>query len=437
MFTVVATQYNGKILGPIAWLLGKLMNGIFIVLSSLGIGNIGLAIILFTFVIYMLLMPLTVKQQKFSKLQQKMAPEMKAIQEKYKGRKDNDAMMAQQQELKALNAKYGVSQTGSCVQMLIQFPILYALYFVINAIPAYVTQVKDVFAGLADQLITQPGSTEFMQGLSGAARFTKQFSDEAFTSGVVNDFTRNTFIDVLNKASTADWASLSEKFSSLAPMIQETQTKVASMNNFLGLNIGDSPSFLVREAFSSRSFLLLIAAVAVPALSAITQWINVKLMPQAPTPANADPNDTATQMANSMKSMTYMMPLVSAFMCFTLPAGMGLYWIAGSVIRSIQQVIINKHLDKIDIDKVIEKNQEKYQKALEKQKEQTMQMQKYAQMSTRNLTNSNKFESALTQEEKDKAVAEASSYYESGKARKDSLLAKANMVAEFDKRNKS
>ena len=100
MNSILLSQYDGAILGPIARVLGWIMNGIFWVLDKIGIPNIGLAIILFTIVIYLLLMPLTIRQQKFSKLSAKMNPELQAIQKKYNGKKDNDSMMAMQQETK-------------------------------------------------------------------------------------------------------------------------------------------------------------------------------------------------------------------------------------------------------------------------------------------------------------------------------------------------
>ena len=90
-------------------------------------------------------------------------------------------------------------------------------------------------------------------------------------------------------------------------------------------------------------------------------------MPQNTDPnAKIDPNDPAAQMQQSMKTMNIMMPLMSAFFCLSLPAGMGVYWIAGAVIRSIQQIVINKHIDKTDIDAEIAKNTEKYKKKMEK-----------------------------------------------------------------------
>ncbi|MBR5116473.1 MAG: YidC/Oxa1 family membrane protein insertase [Lachnospiraceae bacterium] len=429
----ILTQYQGKILGPIAWVLGKLMNGIFILLSTIGIPNVGLTIILFTFVIYMCLMPLTIKQQKFSKLSAKMNPELQAIQAKYKGKKDQQSMMMQQQEIQDLYGKYGVSSAGSCVQLVIQMPILFALYRVIYAIPAYVTQVKETYLPLVKELLSTSGTSEFLQNLQTASMFKNQFSSEAFEAVVGNEVAQNTYIDVLNKASTADWTSLAEAFPDLSGIINSTHDTILKMNTFLFINIGDSPWYTLQTALSTKRFGLFIVAIIVPFLAAFTQWINVKLMPTAQQ-ASAGGNDQAAQMQQSMKMMNSMMPLMSAFFCFTLPSGMGLYWISGSVIRSVQQVFINKHIDKMDIDAQIAKNEEKYKEKKKKRGEITSNMNQYAQMRTRNTTDATKFTSSVSLEDKQAAIDNATSIYDSGKASKKSLLAKANMVREFDNR---
>ena len=158
MSNILLTQYQGMFIGPVAKILGYLMEGIFYVLNMIGIQNSGLSIILFTVVIYLFMTPLTIKQQKFSKLQTKMSPEIQAIQAKYKNKKDNDSMMAMNQETQAVYAKYGVSASGSCIQLAIQMPILLSLYRVIYAIPAYVASVKEVFFPFVDKLIAQSGS---------------------------------------------------------------------------------------------------------------------------------------------------------------------------------------------------------------------------------------------------------------------------------------
>ncbi len=429
MSGIILTQNQTFIIGPVAKILGYIMEGIFFCLDKIGIPNIGLSIILFTIVIYLLMMPLTIKQQKFSKLSAKMNPELQAVQAKYKNKKDNDSMQRMNEETQAVYAKYGVSPTGSCLQLIIQMPILFALYRVIYAMPAYVGKIKDAFFPLVDKLIAQAGSVEFIQTFKDSTMYAKQFTNEAFTGGNV-EYIQNTFIDVLNKASSTEWTSLADKFPNLIDDVTNTVTKLESYNFFLGLNIGNSPSFAVKEALDAGSYLMVVAALAVPVLSAVTQWINTKLMPQ-PDAGNKNSENT---MASSMKTMNMMMPIMSAFFCYTLPAGMGLYWIAGSVVRSVQQVLINKHIDKMDLDEVIKKNIEKRNNKLKKAGIDPTKINSYASMSTKNVSARAESKPSMTQEEKDAAIRKSSEYY-SKNAKQGSIASRANMVKHYNEKN--
>lgn len=424
---ILLTQQSG-ILKPIAVLLGYLMDGIFILLNKMGIPNVGLAIILFTIVIYGCMTPLTVKQQKFSKLSAKMNPELQAIQKKYKNKKDNDSMMAMNEETKAVYDKYGVSPTGSCLQLLIQMPILFALYRVIYSMPAYVNQIKDAFFPLVDKLIAQAGSAELIQGFKTSSMYAKQFTNEAFLNGTTS-YVQNTYIDCLNKASSADWQSIADQFPSLASDVTNTVAKLSEYNNFLGLNISDSPSFIIKNAFTTGAYGMLIAAIMIPVLAALTQWLNVKLMPQPESNTNCGQQDSV---AASMKTMNMMMPLMSAIFCFTLPAGMGIYWVAGAVVRSVQQILINKHIDKMDMDSIIKKNMEKREKKLEKMGVAGKQLNNYASMNTKRMNSS---KSKFTQEEKDAALKKAEEYYGSKELKANSIAAKANLVKQYNEKN--
>ena len=444
---VVLTQYSGKILGPIAkFILGPILNGIFIFLNWLpwkNSANVGVAIILFTIVIYILLLPLTIKQQKFSKLQAKMNPEIEEIRKKYKNRKDQDSQMAMNQEIQTVYSKYGVSPTGSCAQLLIQMPILFALYRVIYSIPAYVPMVKGVFSDLVTKLIGKGSeATEVIQNLKSAGMFTKQFTSEAFTSGDF-DTVSNTYIDVLNRASSAEWDTLLEKFPDLSSTITDTMENLKGYNNFLGLNIGYSPKDIIVNAWASHAYLIIFFAILIPVLSAVTQWVNVKLTPNAN--ANNNNGDQADQMAALSKSMAFM-PIISAIFCFTLPAGMGIYWIAGSVVRSIQQVIINKHIDKIDLDAEIKKNVEKRNARLRKAGIDPEKLAQRATQSTKSVNYSYSYDSnkkSISQkamlngkpiEEAD--VSKSSTDYNNKNASKaGSLASKANMVKQYNERN--
>lgn len=417
-----------------AKLLGYIMEGIFFVIDKIGIPNIGLAIILFTIVIYLLLMPLTIKQQKFSKLQVKMNPELQAIQKKYKNKKDNDSMMAMNMETQAVYAKYGVSPSGSCVQLLIQMPILLALYRVIGKIPAYVGKVKDAFFPLVDKLIAEQGSVEFLQTFRNANMYAKQFENENFVGGVTS-YVQNTFVDVLNTASSAEWASLKDHFSNLSSDIDHTLSLLDQYNNFLGLSMSNSPAFTFSEARAAGSVLMMIAAFSIPVLAAATQWINVKLMPQQDTSTD---NEQQNTMMQSMKTMNMMMPIMSAIFCYTLPAGLGLYWVAGAVVRSIQQVVINKHIDKMDLDDIIKKNEVKAKKKMEKAGVKAEQMAAYASMNTKKVNTANISKTAgnsnMTAEEKAEAVRKSTEYY-SKNAKPGSMMSKANMVKQYNEKN--
>lgn len=448
MSGILLTKSTTPIIGWVATLLGYVMEGIFNFLDLIGIPNIGLAIIIFTLVVYMFLLPLTIKQQKFSKLSNKMNPELQAIQKKYQGKKDNESMMAMQNETQAVYAKYGVSPMGSCVQLLIQLPIIYALYQVIYAIPAYIGKVRDAFIPLVNKLMAEPEGAEFIQGFQNARQYVGRFSNEAYVAGDTT-YIQNTFIDILNKASTAEWNSLMDKFPNLTSEITDTVGKLSTYNNFLGLNIGDSPSYILSDALAQGSVFLIIGALAIPVLSALTQWLNVKLMPQA----SSSGNDQQNSMMSSMKMMNTIMPIMSAVFCFSLPAGVGLYWVASAVVRSIQQVAVNKHIDRMDFDKLIEQNKDKAKKKMDKRIKRMEKagidpktINQYANMNTRKVQPTSQTQpkpkrsiaekaSSVTQEDRDEAVKKATEMYNKKAPKPGSITAKANMVKYYNESN--
>ena len=159
---ILATKSGTPIIGQIAVVMGWIMNAIYKVLDAVGIQNIGLCIIIFSILIYLCMTPLQIKQQKFSKLSAIMQPEIQKIQKKYQGKKDQDSMMKMQEETQAVYQKYGVSATGSCVQLAIQMPILFALYQVIQNIPAYVGSVYNVFNGVCTKILAVDGFTDII-----------------------------------------------------------------------------------------------------------------------------------------------------------------------------------------------------------------------------------------------------------------------------------
>ncbi len=441
MYFTLLTPNSTPIFKYIVWILGKIMEGLFFVLDKIGIPNIGIAIILFTIFVNVCLIPLTYKQQKFSKLSLKMNPEIKAIQKKYNGKKDQDSMMKMQAETQAVYAKYGVSQAGSCVTLLIQFPILIALYRVIYQVPAYVTKIGDTFRVLADKIVTADNGAfitdnpaELASVKSALGMYSKNLAKEGnLTNGI---------IDVLNRVSTSDMAQISDHYGLADATINGQQIlstldasgKVVSKglldtyNSFLGINIVNTPINIIKDSFASHAYLIVFMAILIPLLSGFTQWLSVKLSPSQPQPAGD--NSTADSMAQSMKTMNVMLPLMSVWFAFTFPAGMGIYWTANAVVRIVLQIIMNKRIDKIDIDELIEKNAEKSQKKLEQIQVNQERMQAYAAMNTRSIQKKASYVNTAVSDAAEETETSRSSDYAPG-----SLAAKANMVSEFNKRN--
>ncbi len=308
--------------------------------------------------------------------------------------------------------------------------------------PAYVTKIGEAFGVLADKIINANG-IEYMKSTSAAAYFAKNFD--------LN--TRNAIIDTLNKTSSADMTAISEKFGlaeltyngSLILTNGAEKGLIDIYNNFLGLNIANSPMDTIKAAFAAGNYLLLAGAIAIPVLSAVTQWINYKLMPQAANDKDkskkqAPVNDTAEAMQQSMKTMNVIMPLMSAWFCLTLPAGMGLYWVVGAVVRSIQQIAINKHIDKMDIEAEIEKNVEKYKEKLRKQGVDPAKLQAAARTNTKSIASKTAYQNtaakrpAKTAEEKAEDIKKATEYYNNN-AKPGSLASRANMVKQYNEKN--
>lgn len=435
MSDILLTAYPGSILGPIAKLLGILMDWIYSGISNITGGRVEsvvLSIVIITIIIYMCLLPLTIKQQKFSKLSQKMQPEMQAIQAKYKNKKDKASMMAMQEETQLLYQKYGISPMGSCVQMLIQMPILFALYRVFYNIPAYLSGVKGSFTGLVDSIQQTSGYQDTLVSLmekynvvtSSGLNASNAASKLADASG---NTLSNYIIDILYKLPSKGWDALMDGkfFDGIQSAVEKTHDALLHFNYFLGLNISDTPWYIIKSNFTDKPdkwLLFVILALLIPVLSYLTQMLNIKLMPQA-----TNGND---QVANQMKMMNLMMPLMSLFICFTVPVGLGIYWICSALVRGIQQFFVNRHIENLDLEAVMAKNEEKAKKKREKMGLSEDYIKKAAQIKTKSIDNKANVSVSAGTEEK---LAKAAEYKANAKA--GSLASKANMVKEFNERN--
>ena len=420
---VLLTKSTMPIVNWVAEVLGWLMNGIY----SIGVHNLGLCIIIFTLVIYAFMTPLQIKQQKFAKMNAVMAPELQNIQKKYRGKKDQNSQLKMQEETMGVYEKYGVSPTGSCLQMLIQMPIFFTLYQVIIKIPGYIGGIKDVFASAVSHITD----------VSGYSDIIFQFvQDNAIKNSYIpmsGKLSSDHVVDFLYSLSPAQWDKLADvdKFQGFADVLNQTADKLHPMQNFLGLNIADNPWALIQSGWSTQHYLLILAAVLIPVLAWGTQVLNMKLVQTASNTSNGTPS----QMEATMKTMNMFMPLMTAFICFTFPVGIGIYWIIGAVIRSVQQIIINRHLNNMDMDDFIKKNKAKMDKKKAKLGVTSQNISQQAKMNVRNIEEPKR----ATIADKSKSVKNtntASCTAEVPKTKPGSLASKANMVAQFDANNK-
>ena len=339
---------NWPIVGQLCWLLGKVMNFIYNFLDSAlptDNGLVGLSIIIYTIIVYMCMLPMTINQQKTSIITAVMNPEIQAIQKKYKNKKDQASAMKQNEEIQQVYDKYGASMMGGCLPLLIQMPFLFALYPVIYDIQSYVPAIAN------------------------------------------------------------------------AP---------AEVNRFLTIpSLTVTPMDMIKNSgsFGMPAVAIIVTAIALPLISAATQVISMKLSQSISGQNNKSGND---QMESTMKTMNTTMPILSIFMVSTLPTGIGVYWIFSAVVRIVQQFFINKHLKKMSIEDLIEKNKEKAKKKQEKRKENAERVNAMAQTSTKSINSSAKRNVSGNNNNANRNVKNANV------SKPGSLASKANMVKKFN-----
>ncbi len=391
-------------LKPIAWVFGKIIDLLFTMVSAIPIKHLpvlALVIILFTIIVRLIMLPLTIKQQKFSKLSNMMNPEIQAIQAKYKDKKDNESMMKMQAETKAVYEKYGTSPTGGCLTMLIQLPIMFALYRVIYKVPGYVSKINVLCSNIIASI--------------------QSVGDKWSTYGNFADYAdnNNKLIDHIFTFSKSQWTALQGDSLFKGIDISGNVDNLISYNNLFGINLTDAPGWKLSWA------------LLIPILAALTQWLSAKLMENKNKAANgADANP----MANSMKAMNVVMPLMSAFFCVTLPAFIGVYWITSALAQIVQQLIINKKMDHVDVEEMVQNNIDKVNA---KRAKKGLPPKKITNTATNYVEQVKKQENLEARKGQiDEEIKKSTSYYNNNASKKPgSLAAKANMVKMFNEKN--
>ena len=279
---------------PFAWLMVKLYE-----LT----GNYGVAVILFALAVNLILTPFMAKSKKSMMRSTRLQPRIQELQKRHEG---NPQKL--NQEMQNLYREEGINPMSGCLWSLIPFPILIALYSVIRQpITRMMFAAQDVVTTLQDYFVAK--------GL-----YTVPAKADAYVE-----------IKLANLAHE-HWDAV----------VTDLAGKIDGLLDvdfgFLGLNLGSQPewNFFVKTDWSDVSIWLpALGLFLIPFISAALSWLSMKV-------SNAANPQQDAQTQASMKTMNLMMPLMSIWICFVMPAAMGIYWIANSVFGMVRDFILTK-----------------------------------------------------------------------------------------------
>ena len=415
---ITLSKVTTPVINWISQLLGWLMNGIYEVLYAMGTEKIGFSIIIYTLIVYLILLPIQIRTQKQSKMMSFIQPEMNIVQKRYRGRRDQDSMMKMNAEMQEIYAKYGFSPYGSCLPLGIQMVLLIGVYQVIYHIPGYVSKIGNMFTGVAEKIF----------GSSGAVAYLTQYiADNQVRVTTGDTLTSTNIVDILYLLKPSQWTDLinAGAMSDFSTELSQLSENLHNVNYFMGMNISMSPWDIIKESFSTGAWGFLLLAIAIPVLAWFTQWLGIKLTPQQP---NTNAQDATSR---SMQSMNLIMPIFSAFICATLSVGVGIYWITGAVFRAVQMVFINRSMMKWDMDELIQKNLEKAKKKKAKKKANSKDPKEAIDKSR---VNQQAFASRKSIRKDYINDGSSDAYYESSDP--NSMFNKVNMVAKYNDAHK-
>ncbi len=270
-------------------------------------GNYGVALIFFALAVNLIMTPFMAKSKKSMMRQTRLQPRIQELQKRHEG--NPQKLNA---EMQKLYREEGVNPMSGCLWSLIPFPILIALYSVVRQPLTRMMFVAKDFVTVLQDFFVEKGLYTVATGRASA------------------------YYEIeLTKLTHDNWSAVT---AGLADKLDPNLLNVDF--SFLGLNLGDQPqwNFFMNTDWSKVSvWLPALGLFLIPFISAGLSWASMQLSTKMNPNANQDAQTQAT-----MNSMNLMMPLMSIWICFVMPAAMGIYWIANSIFGMARDFILTK-----------------------------------------------------------------------------------------------
>lgn len=316
------------------------------------VAALGISIIIFTLVARVLLTPLQLSSQRTSRGMSKIQPELTKIQNKYKGKTDQQSQLKQSQEMQALYKKYKINPFAGCLPLLIQMPLIMALFNVLREPAKYITKLGNEYSAIASTVTAKVADYQtilepFRSSVETASRTTFDLANQTQLGQFLSHLNTTQWSTVLNNIKDP---------STVDAINNALQTKM-QYETFLGFNVVDAPNILMSTQWW---------AILIPIIAGASTYIFTKLtmaangQVQSAASKSGEPNPGESM----MKTMNIVMPIMTGAFAYTMPIGLALYWIAGNIIMLGQQMIVNKILEKQDakMEALLEKEREEARK---------------------------------------------------------------------------
>ena len=307
----------GVIVGPVTSVLRPILDTTFNMVSSTGGLAFGLAIILFTFLVRILMIPLAMKQFKSMAKMQALQPEMEKIKNKYGNKKDPEVQQKMNAEIQTLYATHKVNPLTGCLPLLVQLPIFIALNHMTQHSYKFVSHIGRMYEELGSKTL------EIMRDVPGFSEALFPLVFPKVPNGMAIDYSQLTdLLKVFNTFRIEDW----NNFLAIVPAefqadFIEMLTRKDDLEHFFGINLVENSGYVL-------------PGVIIPILCAVTSFLTTYLM-------NKKSTLTGPQAEMQRKMLLYVMPPLMGWFTISFPAGVGLYWISSSVFQIFQQLYIN------------------------------------------------------------------------------------------------